>query len=1153
LDLRGILKLAEELPLFNKLLNNLKSGLLNAPAEVIEAAKPFVIAAIRSKLGQPIMVITSQPEKARQLYEQLLNWCPPDEVALLPEPELLPYQRAATDALTEQERLNALSVICGKKPVKESPLVVTAVSSLISRVTGYEAFTSVWQRVVQGENTDLYKLLRNWQAIGYRLEDVVEVPGTISHRGGIVDIYPVTAGKPYRLEFFGNTLESIRSFDPESQRSLEEVSSITVGPAIETLKPLLSTGRELERILSTLDLLSLNEQARNRFEEDIASILQGGREGFLNFYAPLFNDDCILSYLPRNALVIVDEPEAIKKQAGFLIDEAEGLRQDKLKRKELPSGFPNPYFTWEEITGRLEKKRRLSFISLGTGDGKKARLNFTNAPTYTTRLPVLFKKMKELLKEKLRFIITSHQASRLGELLAEEGIPAEPVKEVLELPPPGSLVLVQGSLTAGWIMEAKNHLLTDSELFGFVRKRSFVKKHPVSSRMIMPRLKPGELVVHIEHGVARFAGITTMSADDILKEYLVLEYAAGDKLYVPVDQVDRVGRYVGAGDRQPVLNRLGTQEWAKARRNAAESARQVAGELLDLYATREVVPGYAFSGDTVWQQELEASFPYIETPDQISAQRQVKEDMEKAMPMDRLVLGDVGYGKTEVAIRAAFKAVMDGRQVAVLVPTTILAQQHLATFSQRLAAFPVKLEVLSRFRKPSEQKAILKSLASGSLDIIIGTHRLLQKDVSFKDLGLLIIDEEQRFGVNHKEYLKKMRREVDVLTLSATPIPRTLHMSMVGVRDLSIIETPPGERLPIRTYVASYDKRLVREAILRELERNGQVFFVHNRVQSIDYILRELQKLVPEARMAVAHGQMAKGELERVMAAFASGEIDVLVCSTIIESGVDVPNANTLIINQADRFGLTQLYQLRGRVGRGTNLAYAYLLYEGGKWMTADAEKRLKTIFEATELGAGFGIAMKDLEIRGAGNLLGLKQSGHINAVGFNLYNQLLAEAVEERKALKSGVPIEEIKSRRLPPPVVDLPQAALIPGGYISSESGRLEIYKKLAGVKDLAALKSIGLELKDRYGKLPDEVMNLLYAVKVKLMAARAGVESVAIEHGQIVVRLIEGMTIDNGKLESIVGDGVTIGKRQLKLDYRAMGRKWRKILEEVLKFLS
>ena len=1153
MDLRGMLKLVEELPLFNKLLSDLRSGSADVPVEVIEMAKPFLIAAIHNELKQPFLVVTSQPEKARQLYEQLLNWCLPDDVAILPEPELLPYQRAVPDALAQQERLNALSVLCGKKPASEAPLVVTAVPSLISKVVDYGAVTSSWQSVARGENINLYQLIKRWQAIGYRLEDTVEVPGDISHRGGILDIYPVTSEKPYRLEFFGNTVESIRSFDPESQRSLEKVSAISTGPAVEIFLPLLSHKSELEDKFSKLDLSSLNDETRRRFEDDITKISQGEQVDYLSFYTPLLNDDCILSYLPENALVIVDEPEAVKRQAKFLSDEAGGLRQDKLKRKELPHNFPNPYFTWEEIVKKLEEKRRLSFVSLGADDGQKLRLNFAPAPVYTARLPVLFKKIKELLKEKHRFILTSYQSSRLCELLAEEGMEATAVTEVLKLPPPGSLMLVQGSLPAGWIMTARNHLFTDGELFGFVRKRHFIKKRPAPGYRLLPELKPGGFVVHIDHGIARFAGITTMSTNDIPKEYLVLEYAAGDKLYVPVDQVDRVGRYIGAGDRPPVLTRLGTQEWARARQNASESAEQVARELLDLYATREVVSGYAFSGDTIWQQELEASFPYIETPDQLTVQQQIKEDMEKAMPMDRLVLGDVGYGKTEVAIRASFKAVMDGRQVAVLVPTTVLAQQHLTTFSQRLAAFPLKVEVLSRFRTPAEQQAVLKGMADGSVDIVIGTHRLLQKDVSFKDLGLLVIDEEQRFGVNHKEYLKKMRREVDVLTLSATPIPRTLHMSLAGVRDLSTIETPPGERLPVRTYVAAYDRRLVREAVLRELERNGQVFFVHNRVQSIDYIARGLQKLVPEAGIAIAHGQMAEGELERVMAAFTSGEIDVLVCTTIIESGVDVPNANTLIIHQADRFGLTQLYQLRGRVGRGTNLAYAYLLYEGGKRMTPDAEKRLKTIFEATELGAGFGIAMKDLEIRGAGNLLGLKQSGHINAIGFNLYNQLLAEAVEERKAIKSGVPLEEIKSRRLPPPAVDLPEAAFIPGEYIASEAGRLEIYRKLADVKDFSVLEDITSGLKDRFGPPPGEVKNLLYAVKIKLLATRAGVKSVAVEHGQIVLRLIEGITIDSGKLEPVARDGVTIGRRQLKLDYRAIGIKWPKILEEVLNGFS
>jgi transcription-repair coupling factor (superfamily II helicase) len=595
-----------------------------------------------------------------------------------------------------------------------------------------------------------------------------------------------------------------------------------------------------------------------------------------------------------------------------------------------------------------------------------------------------------------------------------------------------------------------------------------------------------------------------------------------------------------------VLNRLGTQEWTRTKQRAKEAAEDVAQELLALYATREVIPGFAFSGDSVWQQELEASFPYVETPDQIKVQGEVKGDMEKAEPMDRLVCGDVGYGKTEVAIRAAFKAVMDGKQVAVLVPTTVLAEQHFATFSQRLDAFPVRIEVLSRFKTPSEQQAILKGLADGSVDICIGTHRLLQKDVVFKNMGLLIIDEEQRFGVAHKEHLKKLRQEVDVLTLSATPIPRTLHMSLVGVRDMSTMETPPEQRLPIKTYVAEYNERLIREAILREMERNGQVFFVHNRVQSIAFAAGKLQSLIPEARIAIAHGRMPEIKLEAVMADFARGKSDILVCTTIIESGLDMPNVNTLIVNRADKAGLTQLYQLRGRVGRGANPAYAYFLYDKGKHLTPTAEKRLKTIFEATELGAGFGIAMRDLEIRGAGTLLGVRQSGHISAVGFSLYCHLLADAVEERKARIAGA---KEPPRHLPTPTIDLPLRAYIPDEYVADVDTRLSLYQSLAKLDRPEQVEEMAQEFSDRFGSLPIEVKNLLYAVKVKVLAAKAGIESISTEEGQIVLRLFDGMKFTPRQRALPLPDGVKMGVSQIGLNLKRLGKEWQKVVEEVL----
>jgi transcription-repair coupling factor (superfamily II helicase) len=639
-----------------------------------------------------------------------------------------------------------------------------------------------------------------------------------------------------------------------------------------------------------------------------------------------------------------------------------------------------------------------------------------------------------------------------------------------------------------------------------------------------------------------------MSLEGVEREYLVLEYAAGDRLYVPADQVDRVGRYIGPSGEPPALTRLGTREWARAKQRVRRAAGELAKELLDLYAAREVILGFAFAPDSTWQEDLEASFPYLETPDQAQAVVEIKEDMERAKPMDRLVCGDVGYGKTEVALRAAFKAVLDGAQVAVLVPTTVLAQQHYTTFKERLSAFPINVEVLSRFRSEKEQQEIIEGLKKGTIDICIGTHRLLQKDVAFKNLGLVVIDEEQRFGVEHKEHLKQMRKEIDVLTLTATPIPRTLHMSLAGVRDMSTMETPPEERLPIKTYVAEYDEDLIRKAVLRELDRNGQVFLVHNRVHSIRRIASRLGELVPEAEIAIAHGQMPEEQLEHVMLDFSQGKIDVLVCTTIIESGLDIPNVNTIIVNDADRMGLAQLYQLRGRVGRGTNRAYAYFLYARGKQLTPQAQRRLKTIFQATELGAGFRIAMRDLEIRGAGNILGAAQSGHIGAVGFDLYCRLLAEAVED---LRTGVIAGK---RALPPqpPTIDLPLSASIPEDYVSDLDTRLIFYQRLAKLGSTKQVDDMAEELEDRFGPLPPQVSNLLYAVKAKILALEAGVRSIAVDEGQLVVKMAEGKRVEKA-LESALGDGVKAGTNQVRLNIKRLGDRWQETLSQTLQAMA
>ncbi len=1148
MNLKQLLYLIEEMPAYRQIVEELQRRNGSTRVALLNAAKPYLIAALYQSRRLPMLVVTAQPESSKKLYEQLLTWCNYPEVRLFPEPDALPYERIASDTSTEMERIQALSALANSEPTTDAPLVIASAPAIMQKLTPHSEFTSTSHTIKMGMDIEPFHLISRWETMGYRMENIVEVPGTISHRGGIIDIYPSTSDLPTRLEFFGNTVESIRLFDPATQRSLKTLSSVAIVPATESLTLLLSNKLELEPVLSSIDLSGCSTAVKQQFKQELAMLLNKQRPHNMQFYAPLFNTDSILDYLPQDALLVFDEPQNIKLAMEDLDAKAMELRTEKLAGGELPHNFPVPYLTWDKLEPGMRKRQCLMLTAWGITDSEQPyQLNFAPAPNYTGQLPMFINKVKQLLNQKRRLIIISHQASRLSELLDEENIVAHPLTKIEQMPSPGSLTLVQGSLAEGWVMNNNAYLFTDAEIFGFIKQRRLIKRRPVPHHKFLTEITPGDYVVHVEHGIAKFAGVTTMSTNGKEKEYLVLQYAASDRLYVPTDQIARVNRYIGAGEQPPVLSRLGTQEWTRTKQRVKESVEDIAQELLALYAAREVVPGFAFSRDTVWQQELEASFPYVETPDQLEVQNQIKEDMAKSKPMDRLVCGDVGYGKTEVAIRAAFKAVMDNKQVAVLVPTTVLAQQHFSTFSQRLDAFPIRIEVLSRFKTPKEQKVALDGLADGGVDICIGTHRLLQKDVVFKDLGLIIIDEEQRFGVAHKEHLKKMRQEVDVLTLSATPIPRTLHMSLVGVRDMSTIETPPEERLPIKTYVTEYDDRLIHEAILRELERNGQVFFVHNRVQSIAYIANKLQSLVPEAKVAIAHGQMPEAELETVMADFTQGKSDVLVCTTIIESGLDMPNVNTLIVNRADKFGLTQLYQLRGRIGRGANLAYAYFLYDKGKHLTPTAEKRLRIIFEATELGAGFGIAMKDLEIRGAGNLLGVKQSGYISAVGFSLYCRLLADAVEGQKTKQGGITVT--RPPRLPLPTIDLPLPAYIPEEYVSDLNTRLSLYQSLAKLEGVKQVEALAQEFSDRFGTPPMEVENLLYALRIKILASKAGIESVSTEDRQIVLRLLDGLQFDKEKLEPILGDGIKVGISQIRLNPKRLGSEWQGVLEEVV----
>jgi transcription-repair coupling factor (superfamily II helicase) len=751
--------------------------------------------------------------------------------------------------------------------------------------------------------------------------------------------------------------------------------------------------------------------------------------------------------------------------------------------------------------------------------------------------------VRNAIPERKRTVVITNHAQRFHELAQEQGVETTLVKTIATAPEPGEIHVVTGHLLAGFSIDAADgtqvSILSDAEVFGIQKERRRVRKRPIRKGPALETLKPGSFVVHIEHGVARFTGTEVMGKEG--QEYLVLEYAEDDKLYVPTEHLDRIQLYHGTVDSSPKLTRLGTQEWNKARARAKRATEQLAGELIALYASRQVATGFAASPDTPWQDSLEASFPYEETPDQLTTIEAVKADMESTKPMDRLVCGDVGYGKTEIALRAAFKTVESGRQVAILVPTTVLAQQHLETFEERLEPFPAAVDMLSRFRTPRQQKVTIEKIANGSVDIVIGTHRLLQKDVYFKDLGLVIIDEEHKFGVSHKERLKKLRTQVDVMTLSATPIPRTLHMSLAGVRDMSTIETPPEERLPIKTYVSEESDDLTREAILRELDRGGQIFYLHNRVKDIELIGNKLQKLVPEANIQIGHGQMGEDELEGVMAAFDRHEFDVLLCTTIIESGIDLPNANTLIVDRADMFGLSQLYQLRGRIGRGTNRAYAYLMVPRAKQLTEQAEKRLNTILAATELGAGYQIALQDLEIRGIGNLLGAEQSGQISAIGFDLYTKLLAEAVRQLKQAENKDGEVEPAPPEFSTVRVDIGIDARIPDSYIEDLTQRLSIYQRLARILTEPEIDDLDEEIRDRFGPMPTHVKLLLKTVRTRVMAEAAGIELVTANETRATMSLKLPTGGARAPLQKTLGLGVDVGHMQIRVELDRDDPEW------------
>lgn len=1159
MQLTGLLPLIRQAPAYQRLRDGRAPAADVTDLGVLEEAKPALIAALAQETAVPILVLTARAGSATQLIDQLQTWLGEDgHILAFPEPDSLPYERLNPDGRIVQERLRTLHEL-SQGSADRPPVIVAGADAAATRTIAPEAFRRAVITLRQGDRLFWDKLAPQLLRQGYELTTTVAEPGQMARRGGIIDCFPPHLDQPVRIELFGDEIDNIRFFDLESQRSSSLTDYVTILPAWELLLP------PLVQAPASLDLAALGPDRGRLFTDELARLQEGATTPTPWFYAPLFNHASLLDYLPADALVVLDEPREMKYALEEYHRQAEQQRQELMSQGELPPDFPLPYESPDAFVRAVAARHPVAFHRWGDpnrrgegdGDEDEAPQDFAPLPGYAGRLRGFMGDLRRSWRAGERVVLLSLQSQRLVDLLAEEGIVAQPVDDVLAPPEPGSVTMLHGSLPGGWALQgaddedegASLRLFTDAELFGFVKeRRRRIAARKSRREHVLLSLSPGDHVVHIEHGIARFVATVTMEEQPgLTREYLHLQYAEGARLYVPTEQIDRVARYIGPSDHAPVLSRLGAQEWERAKERVRKAAVDAAKEQLETTVARQVQLGHAFGEDTVWQQELEASFPYVETPDQLDALHEVKIDLQQERPMDRLVCGDVGYGKTEVAVRAAFKVVQEGMQVAVLAPTTVLAQQHYQTFTQRMGAFPVKVEVLSRFRSEREQAAVLHGLADGSVDVVIGTHRLLQRDVSFKRLGLAVVDEEQRFGVLHKEFFKRMRNQVDVLTLTATPIPRTLYMAMVGVRDMSLMETPPEERLAIKTYVMEFDEATIRQAVLRELERGGQIFFVHNRVQTISYLAKELGRIVPEASMAVAHGQMPEEHLERVMVDFGAGEYDVLICTTIIESGLDMPNVNTIIINDADKLGLAQLYQLRGRVGRGSSRAYAYLLYTRNKALTEKAQKRLQAVFEATDLGAGYFIAMKDLEIRGAGNLLGVEQSGHVSAVGFDLYCRMLTAAVEDAKAEAQGLPAPSQQPR--PPQVtVDLGQPAYLPDDYVPELEARLDLYRRLALAQEVDDLDDVAEELHDRFGPYDGgPVANLLFAARVRVLATQAGMAAVTRLDDRLTLRLLDGLRVNHEALHGV--KEAQPGQNQVRVQLPGRPQRWQPIVKDVL----
>jgi len=1079
-----ILKKAEASDNFLKLKKQIQSGQKKMEVSgLVGSGKSLLLAYLKKKLDSPFLVITSHPDESWKIYEDLVSFLSEEEVRLFPGWEILPYEFKIPHSEVIGRRLECLYDLITKK----KPIIVTTIRACLEKTTTPDELKNRSITLKVGETEDIEHLVRKLHSLGFKRFPQVEEIGTFSIRGGILDVFPNSSSDPIRIEFLGDLIESIRTFAVSDQRSLQKIDSALILPKREVLLG----DEDLERCLSRLkkgEAESLREKLQ--FTDEVPG---------LEWLATLFGlpQAHIGDYLSPDSIVFWDEPSVMEGELDLIKEETERLFNQSGGEG---GALPDPQKLWEVEDGFFQKLASFRTIEhLSFGDKKTSiNLGMREPEVFGGNVDLLKGAVKNYLSDNQKIFVfcdNTGQRDRLIELL---GLYAERITwEVKNLS--GGFALPETGLA----------VLTDHQIFSRYfwrrRKRRFNEGMTLSS---YSALQIGDFAVHIDHGIGRYAGLETLEVDERKRECLKLVYEGEDKLYVPIEEFNRVHKFVGK-EGAPGLSKLGGTAWENLKKRTKKAIQDMAQELIGLYAERKAVPGSTFSPDTVWQKELEASFIYEETPDQLSAIDAVKKDMEMSIPTDRLICGDVGYGKTEVAVRAAFKAVMDGKQVAVLVPTTILAFQHHFTFSERLKSFPVRVEMLSRFKSPGEQKKIIGELKEGKVDIVIGTHRLIQRDVQFKDLGLLIIDEEQRFGVAQKEKIKKLRRLVDVITLTATPIPRTLQLSLFGARDMSIINTPPKDRLPIQTEIALFDKKLITDAVLREVDRGGQVYFVHNRVQTIEAMYRFLSGLVPQIRIAVAHGQMEEKLLEKVMLDFLNRQYDLLLVTSIIESGIDMPNVNTIILDRADRFGLAQLYQLRGRVGRSNVRAYAYLLIPKVKTLSASARKRLKALEQFTQLGSGFHLALRDLEIRGAGNLLGPQQHGFIEEVGFDLYCRLLDEAVKELKGEKMEV-LPEVKLQ------FDLD--VYIPESYIPDSQQRVEIYRKLSEAKSPEEVGEVEAEVIDRFGNPPAEVEDLLNLTIIRIKASHQGIFRISMKKDRLTLEFSKEKKIEKKQIENL-----------------------------------